>query len=276
MEAILNHPALLVKEKKRRILVFSDLHIGWEGSLAEQGLHIPSQIDLFLNRIYELINLVNPTSILILGDIKQTIRRTAIGEWREVPLFFQKIHQLVSDILIIPGNHDGSIESLIIKDVKILPKTGYAVGDTGFVHGHAWFSVNILRCRRLVIGHIHPVIESIVKGNSSSIQHVWVKAKIDPEIMGAAFLRYKKIKVDGDVLDILKERFGVTVRISQLIIMPSFNDFIGGYSLNKLFNKQNHSRIFQGPILRSGSIDILNAELHLLDGSYLGKVRQFI
>jgi metallophosphoesterase superfamily enzyme len=53
----------------------------------------------------------------------------------------------------------------------------------------------------------------------------------------------------------------------KLIIMPAFNDILGGLPLNRLGTSR------MGPILRSGSLDTANSEVYLLDGTFLGKLR---
>ena len=57
--------------------------------------------------------------------------------------------------------------------------------------------------------------------------------------------------------------------------MPSFNDFLGGQTINKRrLGKKSGSRAFIGPVLRCGSIDVDNAEAYLLDGTFVGNVEQ--
>ena len=103
MEPIIGYPALMVTNQ-RRILVLSDLHLGWEHYLSEKGIHIPSQTQLILNKIKNLIEITDPDLILLLGDIKHSIEKTSSEEWIEVPKFFQNIKKLVDKIEIIPGN----------------------------------------------------------------------------------------------------------------------------------------------------------------------------
>jgi hypothetical protein len=57
--------------------------------------------------------------------------------------------------------------------------------------------------------------------------------------------------------------------------MPSFNEFLGGQLINKRkLGKATKSRAFIGPVLRSGSINLDDAETYLLDGTFLGNVNQ--
>jgi len=273
IEWVADYPALLVKED-RRTLVFSDLHIGWEASLAEKGFHIPSQTKRLLAKVGELVALTKPTTLLILGDIKQTVAKTVLQEWKDVPEFLEEVQRLVEGVLVIPGNHDGNLDSLTAEAVEILPVQGHVIGDTGFIHGHAWFSPDLLSCRRLVMGHVHPILEVGAGGGRSVAKQVWVKAPVDPERLGAALLKSMRISVKGTVGETLRDRFGQAAKVSQLFIMPSFNDFLGGYPLNRTHRHRGTSQVSQGPILKSGSVDLDNAEVYLLDGSYLGRIGQ--
>ena len=45
------YPALILKINSEKILIISDLHIGWEVSLAKNGIHIPSQTPKLLKKI---------------------------------------------------------------------------------------------------------------------------------------------------------------------------------------------------------------------------------
>ena len=53
--------------------------------------------------------------------------------------------------------------------------------------------------------------------------------------------------------------------------MPSFNDFLGGRPVNETRpRKEIGAEALIGPVLRSEAVDVDNAELYLLDGTYLG------
>lgn len=50
----------------------------------------------------------------------------------------------------------------------------------------------------------------------------------------------------------------------ELIVMPAMNRFYGGAPVN--------DRKFLGPVLKSADFDAENAEIYLLDGTYMGKI----
>jgi len=268
-------PAMLIRRGPERVLVVADLHIGWEVALAQRGIHVPSQTPKILDRTLRLVNSCKPTSLIFLGDVKHTIAKAEMEEWRDVPDFFEALGKTISDIRVIPGNHDGNLEPLLPESVKILPHIGVALGDVGLFHGHAWPAPELLGCRSLVTGHAHPMIAFRDPLGFQITRQVWVKAECDGVELARSLLKHLSIKVDRAPAALLQDRFNVRLRTSKFFIMPSFNDFLGGQPINqKGVGKTFKSRQFIGPILRSGSINADSAEAYLLDGTFLGTVNQ--
>ncbi len=267
------YPALLLKRDSERTLVVADLHIGWEVRLAEQGIYVPSQTPKLQEKMLQLIQLCKPTSLLFLGDVKHAIAKVEMREWRDVPDFFETLCENVQDIRIIPGNHDGNLEPLLPQTVKILPPTGTILGNVGLFHGHTWPAPNLLNCPNLITAHVHPTVTFRDPLGFRITRQVWVKAPCNSTQLAKSLLKHLNIKADKNPIYSLQEHFKVKPRTSQLFIMPSFNDFLGGQSINqKTLGKSGRSRAFIGPILRSKSVTIDNAEVHLLDGTFLGTV----
>jgi len=267
------YPALLLKKGSERILVVADLHIGWEVRLAEQGIYVPSQTPKIQERMLQLIQSCKPTSILFLGDVKHAIAKVEMEEWRDIPDFFENINKKVQNIQIIPGNHDGNLEPLLLPTAKILSPTGVTLGNIGLFHGHTWPAPNLLNCSSLITAHVHPTVTFRDPLGFRITRQVWVKAQCDSTKLAKSLLEHQRIKVDKNPILLLQELFKVKLKTSQLFIMPSFNDFLGGQAINqKGLGKSGSSKAFIGPILRSKSVNIDNAEVHLLDGTFLGTV----
>ncbi len=263
--------ALLIEEGSERILVVADLHLCWEVSLVEKGIHIPSQTSRIQVKLLQLIEEFKPERIIFLGDVKQAIPRISFEEWKSVPEFFEAIKKHVSDILVVVGNHDGGLEPLTPPSVKIFPSGGMVVGKEeriGLLHGHAWPSPDVLNCKVLVMGHIHPVLWFKDNIGLWTVRQVWVKAVCNSRRLAEAYLKYLNVKATDKGVKALKERFGVELKEPELVIMPAFNELVGGVSLNRF------DRRLIGPLLNSGSIKLNDAELYLLDGTYIGTVKQ--
>jgi len=271
------YPALLLRTRTQRTLVIADLHIGWEVALAQQGIHVPSQTPKMLKKLLQLTDLCKPSSLLFLGDVKHTIAKVELEEWRDIPEFFEALTDKVNDIRVILGNHDGNLEPLLPEKVQIQPSTGLAIGNVGFFHGNAWPAPELLACRSLVMGHVHPTVAFRDPLGFRITAQVWVKAKLNKEKLAKAFLRSLGVKTESnaDVTTLLRQHSNVRIKVSELFIMPYFNDFLGGRAINRS-GRDRYSRSIEylGPVLRSGSVDLDNAETYLLDGTFLGTINQ--
>jgi metallophosphoesterase superfamily enzyme len=70
-------------------------------------------------------------------------------------------------------------------------------------------------------------------------------------------------------------RHRIKLRVEHLFIMPSFNDFLGGRPLNETRPRGGaKDEMIAGPVLRSNAVNMENAEVYLLDGTFLGTLRQ--
>jgi len=88
-------------------------------------------------------------------------------------------------------------------------------------------------------------------------------------------LQKHKIKIEKNPEETLWKLYKIKPRTSQLFIMPSFNDFLGGKPLNKRKLGENaKTKRIVGPLLRSEAVDVENAETYLLDGTFLGTLNQ--
>jgi metallophosphoesterase superfamily enzyme len=104
----------LVLEGEKKSLVVTDIHIGFESSMASNEIFIGknSTINESIQELSEIIDSENPDSVILLGDIKSSIKNITRSEWDEVPLFFKKIREKC-DVVLIPGNHDANIQMQI-------------------------------------------------------------------------------------------------------------------------------------------------------------------
>jgi putative SbcD/Mre11-related phosphoesterase len=266
------YPALLFKEGKERSVIVADLHIGWEIGLASKGIFIPSQTKRILSTLSRVVEVAKPTRLILLGDVKQAVPRISMEEWKNVPEFLEAVHAMVKDVIIVPGNHDGDIEPLTPRSIPIASSDGIVVGRKASVavfHGHAWPKPQALAADVLVMSHIHPVVRFRDRMGLWTVKQVWTRGRCDGAKLAEGYLKYVNATPGSDPKSAFKERFGVGLNDPRLIIVPTFNDLIGGLSVNRLTKR------LTGPILGSGTIDLGAAELYLLDGTFLGTVNQF-
>ena len=269
------YPALMLQKKDDRALVVADIHIGWERLLSKRGVHVPPQTPKIKNTLLRLIRETKPTQVTFLGDVKDAIAKMEMEEWRDIPEFFEDIQERVPKLQVVLGNHDGNLEPLLPENVEIVPPTGTSFGDVGLFHGHAWPAPELLECRSLISGHVHPTVLIRDPMGFRMTKQVLVKAPCNGMKLAKSLIKRLGAKKSGDnVSAVLEEQYKVKVKVSQLFIMPSFNQFLGGRPINEKKRQKRKREAFIGPILRSGCVNMDEAEVYLLDGTFLGTVAQ--
>lgn len=265
-------PALIIQTETEKILLASDLHIGYEKGLADKGVKIPSLTPRLNRKIESVIVEEKPSRIILIGDIKHGTSRLLPHEWRDVPEFFERLLTRVEKIEVVPGNHDGGLKALLPPTVKIHTARGMVIQSRGkatlVTHGHTWPEVKALSADLIVMGHNHFTVEFREETGVRKVEPVWVVTRWDPVRIAAAYLRSKKIAFHGDPLSAFRERFGTELGSSRIIIMPAFNPMLGGMRVNRASGSG-----YISPILASGGVDIEGAEFYLLDHTFLGRTR---
>ncbi|MDH3278149.1 MAG: metallophosphoesterase [Nitrosopumilus sp.] len=230
-------PALLI-EGKKKYLVVTDLHIGFESSFSSNEISLGKNttVNETIDELSEIIEAQNPDSVILLGDVKSSIKNISKSEWNEVPFFFEKIKKKCN-IILVPGNHDSNIQLLVPEDISLISSTGMEDERTLFTHGHTMPSENFSHVKKIVMGHIHPVFfqeESIVNG-----ERVWISIKADK---GQIFP-----SESGEI---------------EIIIIPSFNKYF--YATTKKKYKKSIS-----PIIEKIK-KVTSARIVTLDGTIIG------
>jgi putative SbcD/Mre11-related phosphoesterase len=275
LNLLLPQPAALVKTSKTKTLLIADPHLGWEMQLQKKGIHIPSQTPKILNKLTAIITEYKPDRLVILGDVKYTVVSHEFGEWQDIPDFFTKLSGCIDNIAVVRGNHDANLEPLLPENVEFLPATGAVIGNVGVFHGHKWPSPSLLGCKTLVMGHLHPVVVFRDPTGYKITRQVWMKAKCHPEALAKVLLQKSGVKSTGSVAETLKKNYNIKAKATKIFIMPSFNDFLGGRPINETHpRKEIGSEALIGPILRLEAVDVDEAELYLLDGTFLGTLNQ--
>jgi metallophosphoesterase superfamily enzyme len=262
-------PAMLV-EAEERLLLATDLHLGIEYELAKMGINIPYQTERFLGELLALVREHRPDRLLLLGDIKHGVPITSFQEKREIPRFFMALQEEVGKIDVIRGNHDGNIQNLVPEEIEIHPSRGLILGEefkVAALHGHAWPYPRLLEADLIVMGHNHPAVQLNTPLGVRITRRVWVRGRTDRRRLAEAFLEQAGVNPEDDPLTEFGERFEVEVNDSQVVIMPTFNDLMGGLPVNAETPKS-----LLGPLFRTGAIEVEDFDVYLLDGTFLGQV----
>lgn len=232
-----NQPALIL-EGRERCMVVADLHIGFESALAANEVFLDGGASTreAIGLITALIARYRIDTLVLLGDVKSTVGRISAYEWRYVPLFLEEVCR-VSDTVLVPGNHDGSIHRLVPSQVAVAAPAGLVLEDTLLTHGHVMPSGSSSHVSRIVMGHIHPAFlsESSVLGG----QRVWVS------------IRSRKERIFHD-------RAGAI----EVLVVPSFNGYF--FATRRRGRERSTSPIVER--VREGAM----AKIVTLDGTIIG------
>ena len=265
LELIRNEPAVLLQSDSRRVLVIADLHIGYERTLVKQEQSQSRLTERLLNQIDNLVSRVKPTEIIILGDLKHTIRSFSTQEFRNIASLLDRLQETAT-LTVVRGNHDADLELVVPDGVTIIPSSGFKLSfdekHIFLLHGHAQPNQEILSCDNLIIGHIHPAIAIPSLKEHKSIHRVWIRTGWQPQIMEALsqWFGHKFIETRQDHIS--------NVLNMKILVMPAFLDLLHGHVLNRFSSKE-----FQGnPIYRY--LDLDKAEIVMLDHTFLGRLEE--
>lgn len=247
LKVVPGEAALVFKEHEECTLLISDLHLGLEKELARKGFRLPPYSNKIMDRINSLAERYRANRIIVLGDVKHSIGKVEDIDWNVIPWFFETLLDVFASVEVVPGNHDGGIRSLLPSRVKVHPSDGMMIGTdekVGVTHGHSWPSQEVISCGRMVMGHSHFRYEMRDRFGGRSKEAVWLFAEYDVDRL-LSKAGYK----------------GETAEVGQLIVMPPFNNLVGGQAINA------KGGFDFGPVLSSGTIDVADADIFLLDGT---------
>ncbi|MBU5575443.1 MAG: metallophosphoesterase [Candidatus Aenigmatarchaeota archaeon] len=222
LKFVLNEPAILIN----KTLVIGDIHIGYEYELESYGIHIPNQTERIIKKIEKIIKETKAKKLILLGDIKHFFKGISFNEFKDLPNFLDKLSEKI-ELIIVKGNHDGNIEDLV-ENIKVYDASGFRDNNIYYFHGNGKPKEDYKKCKIILMSHVHPLIK-FSSGNSVMYERCWI----------------------------ISEN-----KNSKLIILPAFNDLLGGVSIN------------------SEKIELINgfkfeeSKIYLLDGTYIGKIKE--
>jgi hypothetical protein len=229
---------VLILEGERKNLIVTDIHIGFENNMTSNEIHIGknSPVNESIQELTDIIDSEKPDSVILLGDVKSSVKTITKNEWNDVPLFFKKIREKC-DVTLVPGNHDANIQRLVPNNISMISSTGMVQDNILLTHGHTMPSENFSHVDKIIMGHIHPVFfqeDSIMNG-----QRVWVSIKTEKENIFP--------NKTGDI---------------EITIVPSFNKYF--YATHRKQYKKSIS-----PIINKIKT-ISKAKIITLDGTIIG------
>lgn len=140
-------------------VVCSDLHLGYEGVMADRGTFLPKvNLKNAKESIAKAVKATGARGVIVDGDIKNEFSKVHMEEFNEFHEFVNYLRDElgVKRIILIKGNHDNFIDRL----KEALKVEVYAqealISDFLFFHGE-----ELPRSKEgsmLIMGHVHPAI----------------------------------------------------------------------------------------------------------------------
>jgi putative SbcD/Mre11-related phosphoesterase len=219
-------------------LVISDLQLGEELYLAEQGIFVPQvQLREIMKDLKGIFRIVKPKNVVINGDVKHEFGEASAQEWREVKELVSYLRKKVEEIILVRGNHDNYLLNIASKIGLKVFDPYYLASDILFTHGHKKIKFP-KEAKTVIIGHEQPAI-LLVKG-------------------------YDRIKVPCLLYGKMKDG-------KNFICMPAFSPLASGVAVNTIEKDDLLSPILKEEVdLEELSVIALDKEAGALD---FGKIK---
>ncbi|UCC93291.1 MAG: metallophosphoesterase [Thermoplasmata archaeon] len=242
--------ALLARADDATVLVAADLHMGLERRMAEEGWHMPSSTRGIVARLHALVEAHGVDVLALVGDIKDSVHTPSRQEESELPTAIGELADMVGEIHLIKGNHDGDLEAWVPyrKHLTVHGARGARVHGLGLCHGHTWPLQEVMSADFLVLAHNHPSVEFTDRLGHRLREPAWFRTRLTGEHV--------------------VERYGPVD--PEVILMPPFNELLSGTPLNR----PDYEGL--GPLLTRGYVDLENAEVYLVDGIHLGRLGSLV
>lgn len=141
-------------EPKRTVLL-SDLHLGYEACLTDQGVSIPRyQKEEILDRLSTILNRFDPESMVVIGDFKHEFGKNRDQEFRDVYEVMDLLNSKVN-LAVVRGNHDNFLKTITNNIGIPLYEWELKMDDIVLSHGHKKVEHEDL----LIMGHEHPSLK---------------------------------------------------------------------------------------------------------------------
>ncbi len=246
---VFGKPALVIHSDTDRILALADLHIGYEYSLLDKGITLPCHFEKVLSDIVGLLDAVQPSHVVIVGDLKDSLFVPGPGTMRQMSGLFDVLGQLSRTMIVVKGNHDGRIEDFIPHGIGLLGAKGGIVGNVGFFHGHSWPDGEVLEASLVITAHNHQTFGSVIAGKRDFHHPCWIRGRWNAEKVMEHYPDSDRKALEG----------------GEVIVLPSFVQTGKGVVVNRRPE-------FLGPVLGNGLLDWNRTKVYLLDGTELGFV----
>ena len=200
---------------KLDLLVISDIHLGLEGSVTSEGGYVPRfQLEDVQKDLEKSKNETDASRIVVNGDMKNEFRKNYYSEKKEIEKFLKQLKDLFDEVILIEGNHDNFLESIVEKNGLKLQQE-HEEEKILFTHGHRKVE-DPEEFETIVIGHEHPAL--------SLKDEIGVVEKVDCILHGE------------------------TGEGTQIIVLPAFSSISNGTRINETPQRELLSPILRGNV----------------------------
>ncbi|RMF05321.1 metallophosphoesterase [Candidatus Woesearchaeota archaeon] len=151
-------PSLFLREHS--VLVFGDVHVGYEEMLNREGFLIPRfHISEVLRIVGPVLDALSPATVVINGDLKHEFGTISDQEWRDTLKLLDFISSRAS-VVLVRGNHD-TILGPVARKRGISVVESFVAGRNLLMHGHKlpdFSSDDFIKSERIIISHEHPSV----------------------------------------------------------------------------------------------------------------------
>jgi hypothetical protein len=145
--------------KKEKILIISDLHLGYEDAIVNSGVFIPRfQVQEIIQRFVRTAEKLGKLNALIInGDFKHEFGRTTRNEWIDSKKILEEFSKHCNKIIIVEGNHDIRLDTFR-KGINLEIVKSMLLGKYLILHGEEIPKEVPKEVKTIIIGHEHPAV----------------------------------------------------------------------------------------------------------------------
>lgn len=210
------------------ILIFGDLHLGYEEELNKGGFMVPRfQYKAIIEHLEKIFSEIRPDTVVINGDLKHEFGAISEQEWEEVMNFLDFLGKNTKKIILVRGNHDTILGHIAgKKGVDILHYYFLRDRKVYIAHGHEIpKDKDFKNSRILIIGHDHPAI-----GLRDELRVEKIKCFLKGKLNSKVLIQMPSLNFVSEGADIMRNRF-----LSPFMSQNPGNFEIFGVEDNKIF-----------------------------------------
>lgn len=195
-------------------LVMADLHLGYEGVMADNGIFIPKvNLKHIEDLISKAVEIYNPKRVIIDGDIKNDFSKVTLDEFNELLGLINFLKSKKLSIILIKGNHDNFVDKYREAFKLEIYQQEMMIDNYLFIHGEMLpDEEHLKKADFIIMGHEHPSI--------AIYNDVGGKEKLRCFLLG----KYKS---------------------KDILVLPAMSYFAGGTEVNILPKKELLSPLFR-------------------------------